>query len=84
MALAKNEASELKECVYLRQKNYIETQRILFGNIRHMEEKRKDGSTFKVTTNDNGVTVEHTDKIEIEKIIAQNNEAIHHQVEGGS
>ena len=56
----------------------------LLRNIRHMEEKPKGGSISKVTTNDNGVTVEYTDNIEIKIDIAQNNEATHHQTEGGS
>ena len=63
LALAKEEAGEIKAATYLRNLNRIEGQRKLFRNIRVMEEKIKGGSTSKVTiTSSTGETIEYTDK----------------------
>ena len=50
-----------------------------------MEVKLKGDSTYKATvTEEYGETKEYTDKIPIEKLIADENEAKYHQTEGGS
>ena len=74
MALAKEEAGEIKAASYLRNMNHIEAQSRLFRNIIHMEGKIKGGSTSKVTTKIEGRDVEVTSKVDIEKLCATENE----------
>jgi len=84
LALAKEAAGELKAAVYLRNINHIEALRRIFRNIRHMEDKVKGGSTTKVTTTDNGIISEHTDREPIEKLFVDENVRKYHVTEGGS
>ena len=85
LALAKEEAGEMKAATFIRMANQIESQRRMYRNIRHMEGKVKGGSTSKITvTSEAGHTVEYTSKKEIEKILIQENEKTDHQTEGGS
>ena len=84
MALAKEEAGEIKAASYLRNMNHVEAQRRLFRNIRHMEGKTKGGSTSKVTTKIEGRDVEVTNKVDIEKLCATENERKYHQTETGN
>ena len=63
LALAKEEAGEVKAAEYIRSLNRIEAQRKLFQNIRVMENKLKGGSTSKVTiTAADGTVHEYTEK----------------------
>ena len=48
LALAKEEAGEIKAAIFLRNMNHVEAQQHLFRNIRHMEGKVKEGCTAKV------------------------------------
>ena len=48
LALAKEEAGEIKAAVYIRSLTRIEQDQKLFQNIRVMEKKIKGGSTSKV------------------------------------
>ena len=71
LALAKEEAGEVKDDTYIKSLNRIEGQRRLFSNIRVMEQKIKGGSTSKVViTSSSGEIKEYTDKKSIEKVIA--------------
>ena len=85
LALAKEEAGEIKVAVYLRNRNSIEGQRRISRNIKRMEGKSRGGSTTQInTTNTDGVTTEYTSKEPIEKIIAKGNDENSHQCEGRS
>jgi hypothetical protein len=81
LALAKEEAGEIRAATFLRQMNHIEAQRRLFRNIRHMEGKIKGGCTSKVTQKINGIDVEFTKKEDIERLCATGNEQLYHQTE---
>ena len=79
LALAKEEAGQIKAAMYLRNLNRIEGQRKLFRNIRVMEEKVKGDSTSKVTiTSNSGQTLEYTDKKSMEEVISPCNESKWH------
>ena len=52
LAMAKEEAEEMKAAAFLRNMNLVESHRILFNNIRHMEGKLRGGSTTQVTVTD--------------------------------
>ena len=85
LALAKEEAGEMKAATFLRIANNIESQRRMYRNIRHMEGKVKGGCTSRLTAiTPEGHNVEYTSKKEIEKILVQENELTDHQTEGGS
>ena len=63
LAIAKEEAGEVKAAEYIRSLNRIEEQRELFQNIRVMEKKVNSGSTSKVTiTSEDGSIQECTGK----------------------
>ena len=49
LAVAKEEAGEIKAAAYLKSLNLIEQQRKMFQNIKVMEGRIKGGSTSKVT-----------------------------------
>ena len=69
LALAKEEAGEIKAATFLRIANNIEAQRRMYQNIRYMEGKVKGSSTSKLTaTSEEGHQIKLTDKLEIEKI----------------
>ena len=84
LALAKEEAGEIKAAAYLRNMNHVEAQRRLFRNIRHTEGKIRGGCTSKVITKIDGIDVELTDKEDIEKLCAKENERKYHQTETGN
>ena len=55
LAIAKEEASEMKSAVFLNNIDHIEAQTRLFRNIRHVEGKLKGGRISKVRiTKENG------------------------------
>ena len=64
--------------------NSVEATRRLFRNIRKMEGKIRGGSTYKLTTTQDGMVKEYTDKPTIEKLCAEENEKKHHQTEEGN
>ena len=85
LAMAKEEAGEVKAAVYLRNRNRIEGQRRVARNIKRMEGKAKGGSTTQITTtNSDGIVTEYTQKVPIERVIANSNDINSHQTEGGS
>ena len=66
LALAKEEAGEMKAATFLRIANNIEAQRRMYLNIRYMEGKVKGSSTSKLTaTSEEGHQIKLTDKLEI-------------------
>lgn len=68
LALAKEEAGEMKVVTFLHIANKIESQRRIYRNIRHMEGKVKGGSTSNITAvTSEGHTVEYISKTDIEK-----------------
>ena len=70
LALAKEEAGEIKSATFLRISNNIEAQRRMYLKIRYMEGKVKGSSTSKLTaTSKEGHQMEWTNKLEIEKNI---------------
>ena len=83
LALAKEEAGEIKAATFLKNQNHIEAQRRLFRNIRHMEGKVKGGSTSKVTLQSTNGIEEYTSKQDIERLCAKENERKYHQTEKG-
>ena len=83
LALAKEEAGEVKAATYIRNLNHIEAQRRLFRNIRHMEGKSKGGCTSKVIKQVGLDQIEFTKKEDIERLCAETNELKYHQIEGG-
>ena len=60
LALAKEEAGEIKAAVLLKNKNKIEEQRRVARNVWRMEGKMKGGNTTKVVIED-----KHGDVIEL-------------------
>ena len=83
LAIAKEEAGEMKAAQYLRQLNNVENTRKLFQQIRHIEGKIFSGFTSRVTVvNDDGTTTDYTDREAMEKIILMSNEKKYHQTEG--
>ena len=84
LALAKEEAGELKAAVYLRNVNHIEALRKIFRNIQHMEDKVRGGNTTKVTTTRDDVITEHTDSLPIEQLFATDNVRKQYVTEEGS
>ena len=75
----------MKTVTFLRTTNNIEDQRRMYRSIRHIENKVKGGSTSKITTlSSAGNVIELTSKIDIEKIISDENEKKYHQTKGGS
>ena len=83
LALAKEAAGELKAATFLKNQNYIEAQRRLFRNIRHMEGKIKGASTSKITIQSEEGMTEYTSKEDIERLCAKENERKWHQCEDG-
>ena len=83
LALAKEENGDTKAASYLKKLNYVESQRRLYRNIRHIEGKIRGGSTSKLITTNNGIEYEHTSKESIEKLCAAENERKYHQTESG-
>ena len=83
LALAKEEAGEIKAATFLKNQNHIEAQRRLFRNIRHMEGKIKGGSTSKVTIQSPNGLEEYTSQHDIDRLCAQVNERKYHQTEDG-
>ena len=81
LAVAKEEAGEVKAATFLKNQNFIESQRRLFRNIRHMECKVKGMSTSKVTVHSEEGIQEYTSKEDIEHLCAQENERKWHQCE---
>ena len=74
LAIAKEEAGEIKIAVFLSNVNHIEAQRRWFKNIQHKEGILKGNSTSKaMVREENGETKEYTDKISIETLIAAEN-----------
>ena len=69
LAMSKEEAIELSAAVFLRNSNYVEVQRRLFRNTRHMEGNINGSSTFKVTAQENGNQVEYTEKVRQNKLL---------------
>ena len=69
LALAKEEAGEIKAATFLKKQNHVEAQRRLFRNIRHMEGKVKGGSTSKVTLQSTNSIEEYTSKQDIERLV---------------
>lgn len=85
LALVKEEAGEIKAAVFLRNQNRIEDQRRFARNVRRMEGKMKGGNTTKINIDDkNGNTIELTNRVDIDKVMARENEKMGHQTEGGS
>ena len=83
LALAKEAAGEIKAATFLKNQNFIESQRRLFRNIRHMEGKIKGLSTSKVTIQSEEGIREYTAKNDIERLCANENERKWHQCETG-
>ena len=81
LALTKEAAGEVKAATFLKNQNFIESQRRLFRNIRHMEGKVKGGSTAKVTVQSDAGSLEFTSKEDIERLCAEENEKKWHQCE---
>jgi hypothetical protein len=85
LAMAKEEAGEVKAATALRNMNRIEEQRRLFRRIRHMEGKIQSGNTTQVTiTSPNGTKQEYTAQKDVESKIIENNETKRHQTEEGA
>ena len=65
LALAKEEAGEIKAASFLRNMNHVEAQRRLHRNIRHMEGNLKGGITSKVIATIDGRYIEFVNKEDI-------------------
>ena len=84
LAIAKEEAGDIKAATFLLNMNRIENLRRIYRNIRYMEKKTRAGSTRKITCIINGIPVEYTGKAIIEYLMAQENARKYHQTEGSS
>ena len=74
LAIAKEEAGEIKDITYLRSLNRVEAQRRIHRNIRVMEKKLKGGCTSRVqVTNIDGTVKEYITKQPMEEVIAISN-----------
>ena len=82
LVVAKEEAGETKAASYLCSLNHIESQRRIFRNIRFMEGKKRDCSTSKLISIQNGIEIEHTKREDIEKICADTNDRKYYQTVG--
>jgi hypothetical protein len=84
LAMAKEEAGEMKAATAIRNMNRIEGQRRLFRRIRHIEGKIKGGNTTQVTiTSQDGSRKEYTSQKDVESNIITNNDLKRHQTEDG-
>ena len=82
LALAKEQAGEIKAATYLRNFNRVQAQKRIHRNIRVTEKTFKGGSTSKVVvTSSNGSIKEYNTKEPMEKVIAVSNECKWHQTE---
>ena len=69
LALAKEEAGEIKAATFMRNMNTLEAQRKIYRNIRHMEGKIKGGNTSKVViTAPDGSAEEFVTKHGVEEV----------------
>ena len=84
LALAKEKAGETTAANFLRNMNSVEGIRRVYRNIRRMEGKVRGGSTYKITTQIDGIETEYTDRSNIEKYCSQENERKHHLTENGN
>lgn len=84
LAMAKEEAGEMKAAVALRNMNRVEGIRRLYRHIRFMEGKLKGGSISQVIVHDDdGITKEYTAKEDVESKIIEENVKKYHQTESG-
>lgn len=78
LSMAKEDTTDIKSAVYIRNMNMIEGQQRLLGNISRMEWKSKGGSTSQVIiANLDEVTTEYIGKGYIEKMITKGNDQSH-------
>ena len=74
LAMAKEAAGEGDAATLIRNMNRLEATRRIFRNIRQMEKKSRGGCTSKVTTTINGIEKEYTDRNDIDKVCAEENQ----------
>ena len=75
LAMAKEEAGEIKAVVFLKTMNPIEAQRRLFRNIRTIENEIRGGSTTHITITDKHRKVsEYTERRDIEILTTKSTE----------